>query len=125
VLVGDRYNAYNRAPVAVQYGYAQRLRDVPDREKEFATQEEASTCTATLCPLLAAARHLRRQAITAAEYDERARQSKAQLVLRTESAALHPGLRKLQALFHDQAERLYHWVESRQVPAANNRAERE
>ena len=69
--------------------------------------------------------HLRRQPITDAAYYAQAREIKRQMILAIEADARHPGLRKLQDLFHDKAERLYHWVESRAVPAENNRAERE
>jgi hypothetical protein len=39
--------------------------------------------------------------------------------------AQHLGIRRIQDLFTDNAHRLYHWVQQRQVPADNNRAERE
>ncbi len=125
VLVVDRYGAYNRAPCRLQYCYAHILRDVEDLEKEFPTEGEVQAFTATLIPLLAQAMHLRQQLITDAAYYEQAREIKRKLILATESEARHPGVRKLQDLFHDKAERLYHWVESRVVPAENNRAERE
>ncbi|MEJ7714149.1 MAG: IS66 family transposase [Pyrinomonadaceae bacterium] len=125
VLVVDRYNAYNRAPCALQYCYAHLLRDVEDLEKEFATDAEVSAFTSTLCPLLAEAMHLRRQAITDAEYYERAQQIKAKIITVTEAQADHPGINKLQDIFREKSARLYQWVESRLVPAENNRAERE
>lgn len=125
VLVVDRYGGYNRAPCALQYCFAHLLRDVEDLQKEFPTEAEVSTFTATLIPLLAQAMHLRRQPITDADYYEQAREIKRQIIVATEAEALHPGVRKLQDIFHDKAERLYHWVESRAVPAENNRAERE
>jgi len=125
VLVVDRYNAYNRAPCSLQYCFAHLLRDVEDLQKEFATDVEVGAFTATLIPLLAQAMHVRRQPITDADYYAQAREIKRQIILVTEAEARHPGIRKLQDLFHDKAERLYHWVESREVPAENNRAERE
>jgi transposase len=125
VLVVDRYGAYNRAPVALQYCYAHLLRDVEDLQKEFSTDTEVSAFTATLIPLLTEAMHLRRQPITAEQYDAQARRIKAKIITVTEAQARHPGIRKIQDIFHDKAERLYHWVESREVPAENNRAERE
>ncbi len=125
VLVVDRYNAYNRAPCSVQYCFAHLLRDVEDLQKEFATDVEVGAFTATLIPLLAQAMHVRRQPITDADYYAQAREIKRQIILVTEAEARHPGIRKLQDIFHDKAERLYHWVESREVPAENNRAERE
>lgn len=125
VLVVDRYGGYNRAPCALQYCFAHLLRDVEDLQQEFPTEAEVSAFTATLIPLLAQAMHLRRQPITDADYYEQAREIKRQIIVATEAEALHPGVRKLQDIFHDKAERLYHWVESRAVPAENNRAERE
>ncbi|CAN5361063.1 IS66 family transposase [soil metagenome] len=125
VLVVDRYGGYNRAPCALQYCYAHLLRDVEDLEKEFPTEVEVAGFTATLISLLSQAMHLRRQPITDAAYYAQAREIKRQIILAIEADARHPGLRKLQDLFHDKAERLYHWVESRAVPAENNRAERE
>ena len=125
VLIVDRFNAYNRAPCALQYCYAHLLRDVEDLQKEFPTDTEVSAFTATLIPLLAEAMHLRRQDIPDAQYYERARQLKAKIILVTEESAQHPGIRKIQDIFCDKAGRLYHWVESRAVPAENNRAERE
>jgi hypothetical protein len=125
VLIVDRFSAYHRAPCALHYCYAHLLRDVEDLQQEFPTDTEVSAFTATLIPLLAEAMQLRRQPDTDAEYYRRAQQLKAKLILETSESAQHPGIRKLQDIFCDKAERLYHWVESRAVPAENNRAERE
>ncbi len=125
VLVVDRYGGYHRAPCALQYCYAHILRDVEDLQQEFPTEVEVGAFTATLIPLLSQAMHLRRQPLTDADYYTQAREIKRQIKLVTEAEACHPGIRKLQDLFHDKAARLYHWVESREVPAENNRAERE
>jgi transposase len=69
--------------------------------------------------------HLRGQAILDKQYYARARQLKAQIIKLIEAEARHPGVRRIQDLFREKAHRLYHWVESRAVPAENNRAERE
>jgi len=42
-----------------------------------------------------------------------------------EQPAQHLGVRQIQDIFRDHAQRLYHWVKNRAVPADNNRAERE
>ena len=39
--------------------------------------------------------------------------------------ARHPGVRTIQDLFVEKAERMYQWASDRRVPADNNRAERE
>jgi transposase len=125
VLVVDRYHAYNRAPCRLQYCYAHLLRDVEDLAKEFPTDAEVQAFTSGLIPLLAQAMHLLAQAITDEEYYQKARRLKAEIVAVVEAEARHCGVRKLQDLFREKAERLYHWVEDRRVPAENNRAERE
>jgi transposase len=125
VLVVDRYHAYNKAPCALQYCYAHLMRDVEDLQKEFARDAEVQCFTAALIPLLAQAMHLRAQAISDRQYYRQARKLQAQIIDLVEAEARHPGVRRMQDLFHEKAERLYHWVESRAVPAENNRAERE
>ena len=42
VLVVDRYNAYNKAPVAIQYCYAHLLRDVEKLGKDHPDDEEVA-----------------------------------------------------------------------------------
>jgi glutamyl-tRNA reductase len=37
----------------------------------------------------------------------------------------HPAIQKVQDIFRQKAARLYHWAEDRNIPADNNRAERE
>lgn len=125
VLVVDRYHAYNRAPCALQYCYAHLLRDVEELGKEFPTERELQCFTASLIPLLAQAMHLRGQAISDKQYYARARQLKRQIIKIVEAEARHPAVRRIQDIFREKETRLYHWVESRAVPAENNRAERE
>jgi len=91
VLVVDRWPAYNRAPVCLQYCDAHLLRDVEDLQKEFPANTEVSAFTATLIPLLAEAMHLRRQNITDAEYYRRAQQLKEMIILVTEESARAAG----------------------------------
>jgi transposase len=125
VLVVDRYHGYNRAPCKLQYCYAHLLRDVEDLGREFSTDSEVQAFTASLAPLLAQAMHLRAAPITDEDYYRKAREIKEEIEVVVEAEARHAGVRKIQDLFHDKAERLYHWVEDRAVPAENNRAERE
>jgi transposase len=37
----------------------------------------------------------------------------------------HPGIINIQTIFNENEDRLYHWAEDRNVPAHNNRSERE
>jgi len=125
VLVVDRYHAYNRSPCALQYCYAHLLRDVDDLEKEFPGQPEIQRFVAALAPLLARAMHLRGLKLTPAQFRAQAKQTRAEIVAVTQAPAQHPAIQKIQNLFREKADRLYHWAADRAVPADNNRAERE
>jgi transposase len=125
VLVVDRYHAYNRAPCALQYCYAHLLRDVEDLETEFPNQPEVQRFVAALAPLLARAMHLRGLQLSAAQFRQQAAQTQAEIETVTGAPAQHPAIRKIQNLFREKADRLYHWAQDRAVPADNNRAERE
>jgi len=125
VLVVDRYAGYNRAPCPLQYCYAHLLREVQDLEKDFPDSEEVKTFVSVMAPLLATAMGLRHQPINEAKFYQKAAETKAQIVAALEAPALHPGIRRVQDLFRDNAHRLYHWTQNRQIPAENNLAERD
>jgi hypothetical protein len=125
VLVGDRYHADNHAPCALQYCYAHVLRDVEDLEKEFPQQAEIQGFVAELAPLLARAMHLRGLKLSAAQFRQQAAQTRTQIETVIRAPAQHPAIQKIQNLFREKADRLYHWAQDRAVPADNNRAERE
>jgi len=125
VLVVDRYAGYNRAPCPLQYCYAHLLREVQDLEKDFPDSEEVKTFVSVMAPLLATAMGLRHQPINEAKFYQKAAETKAQIVAALEAPALHPGIRRVQDLFRDNAHRLYHWAQNRQIPAENNLAERD
>lgn len=125
VLVVDRYHGYNRAPCALQYCYSHLLRDVEDLEKEFPEQPEIQRFVAALAPLLARAMHLRGFKLSPAQFRQQAAQTRAQIQALTSAPAQHPAIQKIQNLFREKADRLYHWAQDRAVPADNNRAERE
>jgi len=125
ILVVDRYAGYNQAPCPLQYCYAHLLRVVQDLEKEFPDSEEVKTFVSVMAPLLATAMSLRHQPISEVEFYQKAAETKAQIVVAVEAPALHLGIRHIQDLFRDNAHRLYHWAQNRQIPAENNLAERD
>ena len=125
VLVVDRYNGYNRAPCDRQYCYAHLLREVEDLAKEFPDSPEVIRFSATVIPLLAAAMHLRSQPLSDPDYYAQAQQLQQQIQAVMAQPAQHLGVRRIQDLFTVNAHRLYHWVQHRDIPADNNRAERE
>lgn len=125
VLVVDRYNAYNRLPVRLQYCYAHLLRHLEKREKDFPDEEEVTSFAGTLIPLLAHAMHLGSQDMSDKEYYRKAKELKEEIMTVCRSPARHLGIRTYQDIFTTHEGRLFHWVEDRRVPAHNNRAERE
>ncbi len=125
VLVVDRYNGYRRVPCKLQYCYAHLMREVEDLAKEFPDHAEVRVFTATLIPLLASAMHLRSQPITDEDYYRHAAALQHRIVSVSEQPAQHLGIRRIQDIFRDHADRLYHWAHNRNVPADNNRSERE
>jgi len=125
ILVVDRYQVYNKAPCAIQYCYAHLLREVQDLEKEFPDSGEVKAFVSTLAPLLALAMGLRSQPISDARFRSEAIKVKAQIVSAVQSPANHLGIRHIQDIFRQNAQRLYHWAENRAVPAENNVAERD
>ena len=125
VLVVDRYNAYNKLPCRLQYCYAHLLREVQDLAREFEDNGEVDAFTTAFAPLLAQAMGLRRLPITASAYDAQAGTLQQQIVDLAHAQAQHPGIHRIQAIFREHADRLYHWATDRRVPAENNLAERE
>lgn len=124
VLVVDRYNGYNKAPVAIQYCYAHLLRDVEKLEKDCPDDEEVTRFTGALIPLLVQAMHLKSQDIPDEEYYRQAARLKEKIMAVSRSPARHPGIRAIQDIFTTHENRLFHWVTDRLVPADNNHAER-
>jgi hypothetical protein len=125
VLVVDRYNGYNRVKCRIQYCYAHLMRDVEDLRDEFADQAEVQSFATTVIPLLADAMHLHSQPLSDEQYYREAGKIKRQIESAMKAEARHPGVRTMQDLFVEKAERMYQWAEDRRVPADNNRAERE
>jgi transposase len=124
-LVVDRYNAYSKAPCALQYCYAHLLREVEEIEKEFSEVEEVKTFVGVLAPLLATAMHLRSLRITDAQFYQQAAEVKDQILEVVHACARHLAIRRIQEIFHDNEDRIYRWAKDRQIPADNNLAERD
>jgi len=125
VLVVDRYGAYNKSPSKIQYCYAHLLRRLDDMGKEFPEQKEIQGFVSNLAPLLAEAMHLRSSSILDKEYYKKAKEIKRKILKIIRSPAEHPGIQRYQDIFRENHNRLYHWVRDRDIPADNNRAERE
>ena len=125
VLVVDRYNGYNKMPCSIQYCYAHLLRTVKDLEKDFPENAEIKSFVEALAPQLANAITLRTLDITDKQFKRQAVKIKNEIINITNRQAKHPAVQKIQDIFREKADRLYHWAEDRNVPADNNLAERE
>jgi transposase len=125
VLVVDRYNGYNKLPVEIQYCYAHLLRTVKDLEKDFPENAEIKSFVEALAPQLANAISLRTLDITEKQFKRQAAKIKNEIINITNRRAKHPAIQKIQDIFREKAERLYHWADDRNIPVDNNLAERE
>ena len=125
VLVVDRYNGYNKMPSKIQYCYAHLLRTVKDLEKDFPENAEIKSFVEALAPQLANAISLRTLDITDKQFKRQAAKIKDAIIEITNRQAKHPAIWKIQDIFREKADRLYHWADDRNIPADNNLAEQE
>ena len=125
VLVVDRYNGYNKLPVEIQYCYAHLLRTVKDLEKDFPENTEIKSFVEALATQLTNAISLRTLGMTDKQFKQQAVKIKNEIIRIVNRQARHPAIQKIQDIFREKAERLYHWADDRNVPADNNLAERE
>jgi transposase len=125
VLVVDRYHAYNKAPVPLQYCYAHLKRDVNDLEKQFPDQKEVAAFVGSLAPALGEAMHLRTLRMSREEFRRRAARVKRRIMAIAHRRASHPAIWKVQDIFRRNPQRLYHWARDPTIPAENNLAERD
>lgn len=125
VLVVDRYSAYNKVPSKIQYCYAHLLRDVKDLERDFPDNPEVKAFVEALTPQLANAIGLRALNMTRRQFKQQAAKIKKAIIDITNRQAKHPAIQKIQDIFRQKADRLYHWADNRDIPADNNMAERE
>lgn len=125
ILVVDRYGGYNKMPVEIQYCYAHLLRDVQDLEKDFPDNSEIKAFVEQLAPQLANAIALRSLNMSKRQFKHQAAKIKDQIINIVNPQARHPAIWKIQDIFRQKADRLYHWAGDRNIPADNNLAERE
>ena len=96
-----------------------------DLEKEFPENAEIKAFVQALGTQLANAISLRTLDITGEEFKVQAGKIKNAILEIVNSQARHPAIWKIQDIFREKAERLYHWADDRTIPADNNLAERE
>jgi len=124
-LVVDRYGGYNKVPCALQYCYAHLLRAVEDLEKEFPDSEEVKQFVSMMASLLTEAMKLRNYPVSDKEFYRKAAKVKRSIIAAVQAPAVHLGIRHIQDIFSENADRMYCWADDRRVPADNNLAERD
>jgi len=131
-LVVDRYNGYNRVPCKLQYCFAHLSRDLKDEAAKFEENKEVQEFIGRMRQLLSEAMTLRGKKLTDQQYYKEAATIKSEIFsvclpdpLAAQHEERHPAIKRWSDFFIESAQRLYHWVEDRNVPAENNRAERE
>ena len=125
VLVVDRYNGYNTMSSKIQYCYVHLLRAVKDLEKDFPDNPEIKAFIEALAPPLANAMSLRTLPMTDKQFRRQAAKIKSEILNIIARQAKHPAIQKIQDIFREKADRLYHWADDRSIPADNNLAKRE
>lgn len=125
VLVVDRYGAYNKVWCNLQYCYSHLLRMIDDYGKKYPEKTEVQNFVNTLIPLLSQAIRLRKMNIKDVTYYKKAKEIKEKILKVINTGVKDFGLDRIQMIFKEKEKRLYHWVENRNVPAENNKAERE
>lgn len=124
-LTVDRYGGYNKVPCEFQYCYAHLLRDVKALEKSEPLNEGVKVFVSQLSHALSEAMKLQKNAeLDDVKYYESAKLIQNQIEAIVLNRSEHPGILKIQEIFRDQAARLYHWVDDREVCSHNNFAER-
>jgi transposase len=124
-LVVDRYNAYNKAPCAMQYCYSHLSRDIEDLQKDDPDDPEVNRFVETAPPQLAAAMSLRTLKLSKRQFLKQAAALRRDIESTMQAAASHPGIQHIQDLFREKSQRMFRWTLDPRIPAENNRAERE
>lgn len=124
-LVVDRYNAYNKAPCAIQYCFAHLSRDIEDLQKADPEDLETNRFVETALPQLAAAMSLRTLKLSKRQFLKQAAALRRQIQMTMQASASNPGIQHIQNLFREKRHRMFRWTLDPDIPAENNRAERE
>lgn len=124
-LVVDRYNAYNKAPCAIQYCYAHLSRDIEDVQKYDPEDPEVNSFVDTALPQLAAAMSLRTLGLSKRQFQQQAASLRRNIQKTMQASASHPAIQHIQDLFREKSQRMFRWTLDPRIPAENNRAERE
>ena len=122
------YSKQNCVASSVQQkkgGSAHLLRTVKGLEKDFPENAEIKSFVEALAAQLTNAISIRTLDITDRQFKRQTAKIKNEIINITNRQARHPAIQKIQDIFREKADRLYHCADDRNVPADNNLAERE
>jgi len=125
VLITDRYGGYVRTlKISRQYCLVHIIRDVKKEEEAFPEEDEVQKFTADLKPLLSKAISLRNEKKDLGEYLTEAKKLQKKIMDICNMDAKDPAVQHLQNIFREHKDKLFQWVDSPEIPADNNYAER-
>ena len=124
-LVVDRYAAYNKLPVKIQYCFAHLLRDVEKLEYQFPDDPEVKCFVSRIIPPIVQAMKVGGMGLLDEAYCFRTEEIVTEIKSALRQTHRHLAIRALQQTFLKCEHRLYHWASDKKVPAENNFAERE
>ena len=124
-LMTDRYLAYNCFLGKRGYCFEHLKRDTLEIVEENPQSAECRAFADALVPLIVAAITLRKACVgDPVVYFVRAASIRYRIERISFAPARHPSVQKIQDIFRDNEQRLWHWTQDIRVPVENNAAER-
>jgi hypothetical protein len=123
-LVVDRYAGYNQLPVSIQYCYAHIKRELDEIIKSI-EYPDSKPIGDELSKLFSKAMKLKESSINDEDYYREATMISDRMMELSFVNQPDNGIRKMQCIILDHADRMFLWVKNRNIPCHNNYAERE
>ena len=125
VLVTDRYTGYDKPWRGDrQYCFAHILRKLLQLLRKEPDNPEYKAFVPQMAELLAAAMTLRSKGLPPEAFAREAESTRSKIAELAGKSARDPELQKVQNIFREHPDRVYHWARGPDIPAENNRAER-
>ena len=125
VLVTDRYTGYDKPWRGDrQYCFAHILRKLLQLLRKEPDNPEYKAFVPQMAELLVAAMTLRAKRLPPEAFAREAESTRSKIAELAGRSARDPELQKVQNIFREHPDRVYHWARGPDIPAENNRAER-
>ena len=125
VLVTDRYTGYDKPWRGDrQYCFAHILRKLLQLLRKEPDNPEYKAFVPQMAELLVAAMTLRSKGLPPEAFAREAEATRSKIAELAGRSARDPELQKVQNIFREHPDRVYHWARGPDIPAENNRAER-